>query len=111
MGVTMELNLKTLRLSTKLNQTDYAKIFNITQGTYSNYENGITQPDLSLLVAIANYHNVSIDYLIGRKFDDSYKYLTKPQKDIVEKLCLLDEKYLSKVEDFISGMLAMQDNQ
>ncbi len=79
----MEIMLKKLRQETNLNQKDYGKLFNLTQGTYSNYENGITQPDLKLLVEIADYHKVSLDYLVGRPFANDYGYMTTEEKELL----------------------------
>ena len=40
-----------------------------TRGTISNFENGYKKPSLDILVRLADYFNVSIDYLIGRTND------------------------------------------
>ena len=49
-----------------LKQQDLAKILNINQRTYSHYENGTRKIPLDLLIALADYYNCSIDYLLGR---------------------------------------------
>lgn len=105
----MELMLKKLRQDSNLNQKDYGKLFNLTQGTYCNYENGITQPDLNLLVEIANYHNVSLDFLVGRTFADSIGYLTEKQRSALEIVKMLNERNLEKAVSYMSGILAVQD--
>lgn len=37
-----------------------------TKGTISNLENGNKKPSLDMLIKLANYFNISIDYLVGR---------------------------------------------
>lgn len=55
-----------LRKSKGLKQTDFCKLMKISQGTLSNWETERTQPDTASLKKIAQYFNVSIDYLLGR---------------------------------------------
>lgn len=58
--------LAELRQDRGLSQAELAKIIYVTAGTISNYENGIHFPDVEKLIAIANYFQVSTDYLLGR---------------------------------------------
>ena len=109
MGVTMELNLKNLRQSTKLNQTEYGKLFNLTQGTYSNYENGTTQPDLQILVKIADFHKVSLDYVIGRFFANEFGYMADDEKLLVNTYRKLNHYNQAKLIGEANGMLLTQD--
>jgi len=57
--------LKGLREEKNLNQEEVAKLLNISQRTYSYYENGRDIPIL-LLIKLADFYNVSIDYLLNR---------------------------------------------
>ena len=59
-------NLQHLRLEKGLNQFEMASELNMPQSTYQQYEAGITEPRFSTVIQIADYFNVSIDYLIGR---------------------------------------------
>lgn len=77
------LRLKELRQEKKLTQVEIAKIFNLTQGTYSNYENETTQPDMKILIEMADHFDVSLDYLVGRSFVNDVGYLTKDEKEIL----------------------------
>lgn len=60
------IKLSELRNEKGLTQREIAKIFNVSQGTYNNWENGKTQPSIEQLVTIADFFGVSIDYLVGR---------------------------------------------
>ena len=59
--------LKGYRLDQKLKQSDVAKVVGVTQQCISEWENGKTEPTLSYLWKIADYFDISVDELIGRK--------------------------------------------
>ena len=54
-----------LREDFNLKQKDIAKILNITQQTYSLWENGSKIIPLKHLNSLCNYYNVSMDYMLG----------------------------------------------
>lgn len=58
----------------KRSQTQIANALGITQRTYSNYENGNTEPDNDLLIKMSNYFGVSVDYLLGRTTETSSQF-------------------------------------
>lgn len=58
--------IKELRTAQNLNQKDFAKIIGIAQPTLSGWETGRTQIDYENLNKLADYFNVSLDYLLGR---------------------------------------------
>lgn len=57
--------LKTLRITNKLRQQDLANLLGITVSAYGNYELGQREPSLNMLCTLADYFNVSVDYLLG----------------------------------------------
>jgi len=57
--------IKELRISTGLNQVDFAKKLNVTKQSVSNWENGNIQPSIDMLIKIATVFSVSADYLLG----------------------------------------------
>jgi len=58
--------IKNLREDNDLTQTALADTLHISQRAYSHYESGSRKIPLDILVAIADYYNCSIDYLLGR---------------------------------------------
>jgi len=56
---------KSLRLSRGINQVEMAKIFGVTKQSVSNWENENIMPSVDMLIKIANFFNVSTDYLLG----------------------------------------------
>lgn len=58
--------LKELRESRRIYQRELAEILGMSFRGYQNYETGQNEPKLATLIAIADYYQVSIDYLVGR---------------------------------------------
>lgn len=58
--------LQSLRKSKKMTQDELANRLSINRGTYANYERGHRQPDFETLIKIADYFDVTTDYLLGR---------------------------------------------
>lgn len=62
------MKLKELRQTNNKTQAEMVSILKLkNQQTYCNYENEKTQPTIDLLIKIANYFNVSLDYLCGNE--------------------------------------------
>lgn len=62
----ISLRLKEIRKTAKLTQNDIANVLGITREAYGMYESGKRQISLKVLDDLAQYYNVSIDYLVGR---------------------------------------------
>lgn len=60
-------NLRALRKQNGATQVTLAKYLGIDQTTYSGYETGKSCPDINTLVRLADYFDVSLDYLCGRQ--------------------------------------------
>lgn len=58
-------NLKSLRVSKGLSQHQLAEKIGVSQQSINKYENHNVEPDISLLISIAEFFNTSVDYLIG----------------------------------------------
>lgn len=77
--------IRALRERRGISQSRAAKQMGIVRTTYSNYEAGNREPDLETIKKIAEFFEVSVDYLLER--DESF--LTDPQK--IELYNLIDE--------------------
>ncbi|MCL2177638.1 MAG: helix-turn-helix domain-containing protein [Firmicutes bacterium] len=64
----MDINklIKELRQQDKLTQQDLANDLKIDRQVIANWENGHSRPKLEMVVDLADYFNVSTDYLLGR---------------------------------------------
>ena len=58
--------LISLRKEKKLTQYSLAEQLEFSRGQIGNYEQGTREPDQLTLLKIANFFNVSVDYLIGK---------------------------------------------
>ena len=58
--------LRDLREDKDLNQKDIAKLLTVHQTTYSDYELGRLNITVGVLHNLADYYNVSVDYLLSR---------------------------------------------
>jgi len=72
-------NLKLIREQNHLTQQQMADIFAIQRPTYTRYEKGERQPDFDLVIKMAQYFNVTTDYILG---NDNVPKLTKNEKEI-----------------------------
>ena len=57
--------IRTLREDRDKTQSDIAKLLNIGQRTYCDYELGKTRIPVESLMILAKYYNVSMDYICG----------------------------------------------
>lgn len=59
-------NLRSIREDRDIKQKDIAKILNVSQNTYSQYETGVISLTAEVLIKLADYYDVSVDYLLDR---------------------------------------------
>ena len=64
--MTFSERLRLIRTTRGVTQKTTAKAINTTEQNYQRYERGTQQPTLPVLVDLANYFDVSLDYLVGR---------------------------------------------
>ena len=76
------MNLRKLRKDLHLTMKELGEIIDVSTQTISNWEYGIYEPNIYHLVKLANYFNVSIDYLVGR-FDIN-DHLTMSKEELVK---------------------------
>jgi len=69
--------LKELRAKHGLTQATFAEIFNISSGTIAMWETGKRTPDIEMIKKIAEYFEVSVDYLVDHKNTDTVNELSK----------------------------------
>ncbi|MEY2239413.1 helix-turn-helix domain-containing protein [Bacillus altitudinis] len=67
--------ITTLRKKAGLTQEELAKKLNVTRSALSQYELGTREPNYDLLLKIADFFEVTVDYLIGRSDNPDYKII------------------------------------
>lgn len=82
--------VKLLRNEKHLTGEEFGKIFNVTKVAVSNWESGRRFPEQTILTKIADYFNVTTDYLLGRTNERTFtlrdeKSIQKDLKKIMEE--------------------------
>ena len=62
----LSIRLRQLRKDRNIKAKDLAAYLHITYRAYQKYETGEIDPPTAKTIALADYFNVSIDYLVGR---------------------------------------------
>lgn len=80
-------------------QQEIADKLDISRSRYSHYENNYVEIDHSLLQKIADLHNVSVDYLLGREFNEG-KTINDEESNLIDKfrnLNTMDRNFVSYI--------------
>lgn len=98
--------LKQLRKQNKKSQQEIADFLGVNRGTYTNYELGKREPDFETLKKLAQYFNVSIDFLLGytpmqtAQKNPSSSFNISPKEILhIKKYRALDERGRQAVDD------------
>lgn len=109
--------IKELRKGRKLTQSDLAKILKVSVPTIAFWETNKRSPDISKLIEIAKYFNVSVDWLLGLEetrssicVDNSANTITLIGRDGVFKSYILDDSKL-KAFDLLAETLSLDNNE
>jgi len=99
------INLRLLELRNKksISQADLAKDLNISRQAYSLYEINLRQMNYETLCSLADYFEVSIDYILGRQ-DAVPSYLNEEERAIIEQYRALE----GYAKDGIKNSLAFE---
>lgn len=66
-------DINTIKKGKKNTQKEIVDFLKTTQTTYARYENGTRQPDIETLCKLADYFNVSVDYLLSHSLKEQEK--------------------------------------
>lgn len=75
------IRLKELREEQGFSQYSLANELGIAQSTIGNWEAGKREPNLEMIIRLADFFKVSTDYLLGRT-DDKHTYIAKMPPDM-----------------------------
>lgn len=103
------MKLKELRKEAKKTQIEVANYLHISQSNYGKYELEEIEPNIQTLIKLADYYNVTIDYLVGRNYTNDVGYLTDNQRILLNDFNKLKEINQFKILAEIKGMLLVQD--
>lgn len=94
------MNLKEIRKSKGISQEQAATDLGLSLRAYQNYEYGQREPNISMIIKIADYYGVTTDYLLGHE----------PEQNLLKKLGLkelTDEEMFEAVENFPESVRAL----
>ena len=104
----MVKKLKELRQKRGISQQALAEIIGISQQSINKYENHKIEPDISTLIALADYFDTTVDYIIGRT-DENGRRSAQSDKDVlIEKYLLLNESEKKCVNVLIDTFIEEQ---
>ncbi len=89
-------NLKSLRIKKELTQQQLADLLKINRVTYTQYELDKREPDNTTLIALADFFNVTTDYLLGREEKNSTIAAHRTDNPTDD----LPKEALDKIEEF-----------
>lgn len=78
----IDQRIKMLREAKQITAKQAAEDLSIPYTTYRNYENGVCEPNVSTLVKLSLYYNISVDWLIGNDMNEK----SSPPEDKWEAL-------------------------
>ena len=92
-----------IRQQKSLTQADVARYLKITQQTYSSYETGKRQMNFETLCMLADFYEVSADYLLGRQ-DAVPSFLNEEERTMIAQYRVLEEY----AKDAVKNSLAFE---
>lgn len=78
------MELEKLRITHNLTQVEVAEKLGLAKMTYHNYETGRNEPNIKTLIKIADFYNITIDYLVGREFANDYGCLSIEEQELLK---------------------------
>ena len=104
------MNIKNLRKQMNKTQEEVAKDLQLQKQTFQNYELGKREPDIETLKKIADYFDVSLDFLCDRPRPyDLPSTTTKDQKEAINIILQLNTINTIKAISYCAGLLAGQN--
>lgn len=100
------MKIKELRKEKKLSQENLAKELSLSKNQILRFENEQTAIPSDILLSLADYFDVSLDYLCNRQYSNSVGYIPELRKKLVKEIIELDDNEAREVEIFIKGFKA-----
>ncbi len=93
--------LKQLRKDRKVTQTELGNYCGYSHVAVVKWENGQREPSIETLTKIADFFDVTLDYLLGRT---EPKPLTEIQRELADKVSLLSDEQAQVILGFINQL-------
>ena len=90
--------LQDLREDRDITRKDLATALNISVSTLGMYEQGRREPNIDMLIKLADYFDVSIDFLVGRSFKNENNQLLVEALHLKNEIDKLPQGYKSIID-------------
>ena len=71
MDLSLSTNIRKLRKEKKMTQEQLSEVLGVTVGAVHKWESGLSVPELTLIVKMADFFDVSVDMLLGHRMKDN----------------------------------------
>lgn len=99
------MRIKYLREQEKLSQQQLAEKVGLTRGQVERFENQISHKEcIESLIKLADYFDVSLDYLCERKFINGIGYVQDNRREDINHMINLSDKKFKMVTNFVKAI-------
>ncbi|QIB69760.1 helix-turn-helix domain-containing protein [Aminipila butyrica] len=115
------MRIKELRKERKYTQAQLAEILEISQQNMSKYETSKLEPDITSLMKLADFFDVSIDYLLNRSNirnlttvnigNNQVACFSKDQQELLNSFNLLNKKNQGAILERTRMLLELQEEE
>lgn len=98
------MRLKSLRKTRGLSQEQLAKELDVARTTYNHYEIEKSEPNIKMLIKLADYFDVSLDYLCERQWNNQIGYIADDRREDMIKISELSDKQFELVVAYVKGL-------
>ena len=88
-----------------MSQQELSDATGINQKTLSNYEVGRTEPNVQNLIRLADYFNVSLDYLCGRQWNNQIGYVPDEKREDIKNVLSLNDEQFKQVISYTQALI------
>ena len=93
--------LKEVRNQFKKTQEVVAMALKLPTSTYRGYELGTSKTPCEILIKLANFYDVSLDYLCGRTWENKVGHIPENRSDVVQAIIALSDEKFEQVKSFV----------
>ena len=105
-------NMKKLRLERKITQSELAKAIGVSPSTVGMYETGEREPNFETEEKIADFFNVSLDYLRGKKENTPADSAKEAANKILKgQIYLLNQRNQALLMTYYQALLDTQEQE
>lgn len=97
--------LRQLRRNRNMSAEELGAKFGLSKTTIWGYEQGYRIPDMETITKMAEFFNVSVDYLVGHNLEQTNARNILSRRDLTWDGVPLDEDDLEKVKEFLTWVI------